>query len=221
VLLGPRFFLRLSIFENSRKLRLNLKLGPRCLDGVLNSVSAFCYYIAHPAHFSFIFFQPTISLKSSLLLFYELPTENLFFDRSRADPYSLLSSHQYCKFFFLFGLLIFIIKLNTLTVGFIVHNVQTKMLLINIYHGGQILNTSTGVGYDIRVACIFSTDETINLRDLKRRIHTGLELLSSQFNINISARINTAPNRFGWFFYSLFGVVSDEIWGMIKITAPY
>jgi hypothetical protein len=23
------------------------------------------------------------------------------------------------------------------------------------------------------------------------------------------------------FFYSLFGVVSDEIWGMIKITAPY
>jgi hypothetical protein len=22
-------------------------------------------------------------------------------------------------------------------------------------------------------------------------------------------------------FYSLFGVVSDEIWGMIKITAPY
>jgi hypothetical protein len=24
-----------------------------------------------------------------------------------------------------------------------------------------------------------------------------------------------------WFFYSLFGVVSDEIWGMIKTTAPY
>jgi hypothetical protein len=22
-------------------------------------------------------------------------------------------------------------------------------------------------------------------------------------------------------FYSLFGVISDEIWGMIKITAPY
>jgi hypothetical protein len=24
-----------------------------------------------------------------------------------------------------------------------------------------------------------------------------------------------------WFFYSLFGVVSDEIWGMIKTTTPY
>jgi hypothetical protein len=23
------------------------------------------------------------------------------------------------------------------------------------------------------------------------------------------------------FFYSLFGVISDEIWGMIKIIAPY
>jgi hypothetical protein len=23
------------------------------------------------------------------------------------------------------------------------------------------------------------------------------------------------------FFYSLFGVISDEIWGMIKTTAPY
>jgi hypothetical protein len=32
---------------------------------------------------------------------------------------------------------------------------------------------------------------------------------------------STHPSRFGWFFYSLFGVVSDKIWGMIKITAPY
>jgi hypothetical protein len=67
------------------------------------------------------------------------------------------------------------------------------MLLINVYHGGQILNILTGVGYDIRVACTFSTDEIINLCDLKRRIQAGLELLSSQFNISISARINTAP----------------------------
>jgi hypothetical protein len=67
------------------------------------------------------------------------------------------------------------------------------MLLITVYHGGQILNTLTGVGYDIRVACTFSTDETINLRDLNRQIHTSLDLLPSQFNINISARINTAP----------------------------
>jgi hypothetical protein len=52
-----------------------------------------------------------------------------------------------------------------------------KILLINVYHEGQILNTSTGVGYDIRVACTFSADEAINLCDLKRQIHAGLELL--------------------------------------------
>jgi hypothetical protein len=95
------------------------------------------------------------------------------------------------------------------------------MLLINVYHGCQILNTSTGVGYNIRVACTFSVDETINLRDLKRQIHTGLDLLPRQFSISISARINTAPVGSGNFFYILFGVISDEIWRMLKTTAPY
>jgi hypothetical protein len=66
------------------------------------------------------------------------------------------------------------------------------MLLIIVYHKGQILNTSIGVGYDIRVACTFYADETINLRDLKRQIHAGLEVLPSQFNISIDAQINTA-----------------------------
>jgi hypothetical protein len=28
-------------------------------------------------------------------------------------------------------------------------------------------------------------------------------------------------SRFKWFFYSLFGVVSDEIWRVIKTTTPY
>jgi hypothetical protein len=91
-----------------------------------------------------------------------------------------------------------------------------KMLLINVYHGGQILKTSTGTDYNIHATCTFSADEAINLRDLKRQIHAGLELLPNQFNINISARINTAPAGSGDFFYSLYGVVSDEIWGMIK-----
>jgi hypothetical protein len=67
------------------------------------------------------------------------------------------------------------------------------MLLINVYHEGQILKTSTGADYDIHAACTFSADETINLRDLKMQIHASLELLPSQFNINISTRINTAP----------------------------
>jgi hypothetical protein len=48
-------------------------------------------------------------------------------------------------------------------------------------------------GYDIRVACTFFIDETISIYYLKRRIHIGLKLLPSHFNIIISARINTAP----------------------------
>jgi hypothetical protein len=94
------------------------------------------------------------------------------------------------------------------------------MLLINVYHVGQILNTLTSTGYDIHAACTFSADETINLRDLKRHIHVGLELLPSQFNISIRIQINTAPAGSDN-FYSIFGVVSDKIWGMIKTTAPY
>jgi hypothetical protein len=71
------------------------------------------------------------------------------------------------------------------------------MLLINVYHRGQILNTSTGMGYNICAPCTFFADEIINLHDLKMQIHTGLELLPSQFNISISARINTTPAGFG------------------------
>jgi hypothetical protein len=67
------------------------------------------------------------------------------------------------------------------------------MLLINVYHRGQILHTSTDTCYDIHATCTFSADETINLRDLKRQVHAGLELLPSQFNISIRAQINTAP----------------------------
>jgi hypothetical protein len=95
-----QFFYVLCGFKNCKKLRPSLKLSPDSWDRVLRFVPAFCYYIAHPTPFSFIFIQPTISSKSSLLMLQEFPTENLFFDRSRADPYSPLSSHQHCKFFF-------------------------------------------------------------------------------------------------------------------------
>jgi hypothetical protein len=66
------------------------------------------------------------------------------------------------------------------------------------------------MGYDIHATCTFFADETLNLRDLKRQIHAGLELFPSQFNISISARINTAPTGLG-IFYSLFEVIYDEI----------
>jgi hypothetical protein len=80
------------------------------------------------------------------------------------------------------------------------------MLLINVYHGGQILNTSTDMSYDIRAMFTFSADKTISIHDLKRHIHVGLKLLPSHFNISISARINTAPSGFGDFFIVYLGL---------------
>jgi hypothetical protein len=80
------------------------------------------------------------------------------------------------------------------------------MLLINVYHGGQILNTSTGMGYNIRAACTFSVNETINLRDLKRQIHASLEMLPNQFSISIIAQINTEPAGSGGFFIAYLGL---------------
>jgi hypothetical protein len=85
------------------------------------------------------------------------------------------------------------------------------MLLINVYYRGQILNTSTGAGYNIRAACTFSIDETISIHDLKRQIHVSLKMLPSHFNIIISARINTAQQvrgeknaaNPGWFMQCL------------------
>jgi hypothetical protein len=80
------------------------------------------------------------------------------------------------------------------------------MLLINVYHRGQILKTSHGTDYDIQATCTFSADEAINFRDLKRQIHAGLELLPDQFNISISARINTAPAGSSVFFIAYLGL---------------
>jgi hypothetical protein len=48
-------------------------------------------------------------------------------------------------------------------------------------------------------ACTFSTDETINIHDLKIQIHVGLKLLLSHFNMIISAWINTAQSGSGAF----------------------
>jgi hypothetical protein len=75
-----------------------------------------------------------------------------------------------------------------------------------VYHRGQILKTSHGTDYDIQAACTFSADEAINLCDLKRQIHADLELLPSQFNICISARINTAPAGSSGFFIAYLGL---------------
>jgi hypothetical protein len=52
-----------------------------------------------------------------------------------------------------------------------------------VCHGGQILNTTISVDYGIGVTCIFSTNDIINLDDLRRQIHASLELLPNHFNL--------------------------------------
>jgi hypothetical protein len=81
-----------------------------------------------------------------------------------------------------------------------VHIIQTTMLLINVYHESQIMNTSIGTGYDIHIACIFFFVNGINIHDLRGHIHVGLELLTSHFNLTITTRINTAQPGLGDFF---------------------
>jgi hypothetical protein len=61
----------------------------------------------------------------------------------------------------------------------------------------------------------------MNIHDLKMQIHIGLKLLHSHFNISISAWINTASPGSGDYFYSLFGIISEESWGMFKTIALY
>jgi hypothetical protein len=67
------------------------------------------------------------------------------------------------------------------------------------------------MGYDIHAAYTFSTNETINLYNLKRHIHTSLELLPNQFNISISAHINTAPAGSGGFFIVYLGLFLKKL----------
>jgi hypothetical protein len=82
------------------------------MDIVLNSIpdNLFIYY--HAPNSFLIFLPPIISSKSSLLLLQEHPTQNVSFDRSSPNSYLALSSHIYYMFLFLFGLLIFAIKLK-------------------------------------------------------------------------------------------------------------
>jgi hypothetical protein len=184
----------------------------------LASNNLFIYY--HTPSSLLLHLSIVISSKLSLLLLQEVPTESIFFDRSSPDPYSLLSCHQYCIFLFLFGLLFFAIKLKYTNSRIYRSYCRDDNVADQCIHGGQILDTSIGTCYNIHAAYTFSIDETINIHDLKRHIHVGLKLLASHFNITINAWINTAPSGSGVFFHNLFGIISEEIWRMVKITAP-
>lgn len=93
------------------------------------------------------------------------------------------------------------------------------MILINVFHGGQILNTPTGVNYDISAACTIPVNDWITLEELRRQIHTALNLLPGHFHLKIRARINTAQPGSGNYFFTLFWVDCEQTWEMIKSVA--
>ena len=94
-----------------------------------------------------------------------------------------------------------------------------SMLLINVFYGGQILNTPTGINYDIPAACTLPVNDRISLEEMRRQVYVGLKLLPSQFNLKIRARINTPQPGYGNYFYTLFWVDCEQTWEMIKSAA--
>jgi hypothetical protein len=66
----------------------------------------------------------------------------------------------------------------------------------------------------------FFANDIVSLHDLRRLIYVSLEFIHSHFNLTISARINTAQPGSN-VLDSLFGVISEKIYGMIKLTSPY
>jgi hypothetical protein len=101
---GLRFFLHLPIYLYKKTARI--------MDRVLNSISNNLFIYYHIPNNFLLFLSPVISLKLSLLLLQELPTESVSFDRFNPNPYLTLSSHLYCMLLFLFRSLIFDVKLK-------------------------------------------------------------------------------------------------------------
>jgi hypothetical protein len=132
----------LSIFENSRKLRPSFKLNLSFLL-LYSTSSTFLLHLCSTNYF-FKIVIVTVVRASNIKKYFSTNLKLIRIHHSRLI--NIVSS------FFLFGLLIFAVKLNTLTVEFIVHTVQTKMLLINVYHGSQILHFNQyGLRYSFRV----------------------------------------------------------------------
>ena len=92
-----------------------------------------------------------------------------------------------------------------------------SLLLINVYYGGNIQSTPTGVGYDIGAAYTFTVPEDSNFVVVRRQIYARLELLPSQVKLTIRVRMNTGQP--GSYHFSLFRIENEETWGTIKQTA--
>jgi len=92
-----------------------------------------------------------------------------------------------------------------------------SLLLINVYYGGNLQNTSTGVGYDIGAAFTFTVSDSTSFAIIRRQIYVGLKLLPSRVKLTIRVRMNTAQP--GSYHFSLFRIENEETWDVIKQTA--
>jgi hypothetical protein len=75
-------------------------------------------------------------------------------------------------------------------------------LLINIYYD-DILSTITDVNYIINLTCTIYIPININFGDLKKQVHTGLNMFPNQYKFTIKARINIAQLSSGAYYHSL------------------
>ena len=84
------------------------------------------------------------------------------------------------------------------------------MVVINVYHGRQSREESPNF--------TFPVIGTISLVDLRKQIHAGLQILPSQFDLTISAHLNTAPPGLPE-KYQLFCIDHEQIWEMVLQNA--
>ena len=81
------------------------------------------------------------------------------------------------------------------------------MIFVNVYTGGQIVNGYHGVDYSISAKFSITIGDGMSLEDLKRELFKGLGLMSTQYTLDVKARVNIGglePPK-----YTLFAV-SDE-----------
>ena len=93
-----------------------------------------------------------------------------------------------------------------------------SLILTNVFYGGEILHTPYGVDYNMNAACTVVVTDNTNIVELQSQIYRGLNLIPSQFNLSVKARINKAQD--GTYKYSLFCVDNEQIWDVIKSMAP-
>jgi hypothetical protein len=88
-------------------------------------------------------------------------------------------------------------------------------LLNNVYYGGEILNTPSGVDYIIDAACTIFIPNKISFGDLRKFISISICSLA-RTNL-LSKHELTHHNQIQMFIIIFYCVSLKDIWGVVKI----